>query len=257
MSTPTDAWHVSRTLRALEELAVRPRSAPELAEALQVHVRTARRVLKRLEADGYVVLTDDPRRRYRPTMRIVAVAGQVVERCELTQIALPAVRALHERLGEGTHLCVPSYTGSLCLVHADGPCPAKPQLRELVPSHCTATGKALLAWRERWAAAVAKQPLEPRTERTITVRSQLMRELERTRTRGYALEDREHAPDVRAVAAPVFAGPGDAVAAIGVVASCSSLPAEAVKEVAAAVVEAAEALSRELRGDGHAEARAA
>jgi DNA-binding IclR family transcriptional regulator len=79
MSAP-EAWHVTRTLRAMELLAVAPRSAPELADALGVHVRTARRVLKRLESEGYVALTADRRRRYRPTMRIVALAGQVVLR---------------------------------------------------------------------------------------------------------------------------------------------------------------------------------
>ena len=61
-----EAWHVTRTLRAMELLAVAPRSAPELADGLGVHVRTARRVLKRLESEGYVMLSDDRRRRYRP-----------------------------------------------------------------------------------------------------------------------------------------------------------------------------------------------
>ena len=89
MSAP-EAWHVTRTLRAMELLAVRPRSAPELADALGVHVRTARRVLKRLDSEGYVMLSDDRRRRYRPTMRVVALAAQVVERAELPATALPA-----------------------------------------------------------------------------------------------------------------------------------------------------------------------
>jgi len=53
-----EAWHVTRTLRAMELLALAPRSAPELADGLGVHVRTARRVLKRLElvCEGAVVL---------------------------------------------------------------------------------------------------------------------------------------------------------------------------------------------------------
>src|SRR5215218_1192656 len=107
MSAP-EAWHVTRTLRAMELLAVEPRSAPELADGLGVHVRTARRVLKRLEAEGYVVLCDGRRRRYRPTMRIVALAGQVVERAELTQTAVPHVIELRDAFGRDCHLCVPS-----------------------------------------------------------------------------------------------------------------------------------------------------
>ena len=60
MSVP-EAWHVARTLRAMELLATQPRSAPELADALGVHVRTARRVLTRLESEGYVTVTEDRR----------------------------------------------------------------------------------------------------------------------------------------------------------------------------------------------------
>src|SRR5918997_164009 len=95
-----EAWHVVRTLRALEILAVAPRSAPELAADLQAHVRTARRILKRLASEGYVYLGDGRRRRYRPTMRIVALAGQVVARAELTQTSIPYVAALRDELGE-------------------------------------------------------------------------------------------------------------------------------------------------------------
>jgi DNA-binding IclR family transcriptional regulator len=113
-----EAWHVVRTLRALEMLAVAPRSAPELAAEMLIHVRTARRILRRLESEGYVYLGDPARRRYRPTMRIVALASQVVARAELTQHAVPHVTALRDGLGEACHLCVPSYLSVLCLVHA-------------------------------------------------------------------------------------------------------------------------------------------
>jgi IclR family transcriptional regulator, acetate operon repressor len=262
-----EAWHVTRTLRAMELLAIQPRSAPELADALGVHVRTARRVLKRLESEGYVIVSEGRRRRYRPTMRVVALAGQVVERAELTRIAVSHVSALREELGEGCHMCVPSHLFALCLVHApagtaDTP---RPQLRELVPCHCTAAGKALLAWRDAWREAVLEQRLESFTERTTVGPEALRRELARTVARGYAVEDREFDPDTRGLAAPVFADTGEAVAALAVAAPVSRLPAERYGEIGAAVTRAAAALSAELgfhppaegRDDTVADARAA
>jgi IclR family acetate operon transcriptional repressor len=243
-----EAWHVTRTLRAMELLAVAPRSAPELADGLGVHVRTARRVLKRLESEGYVVLCDGRRRRYRPTMRIVALAGQVVERAELTQTAVPHVVELHEELERDCHLCVPSYLSALCLVHAPrGPGEGcRPHLRELVPCHCTAAGKALLAWRDSWRDAVLSQTLPSFTDRTSTGPESLRRELARTVARGYAVEDREHEPDTRGLAAPVFSATGEAVATIAVAAPTADLPADRYSEIGAAVVGAAGGLSREL-----------
>jgi IclR family transcriptional regulator, KDG regulon repressor len=255
MSAP-EAWHVTRTLRAMELLAVRPRSAPELAEALGVHVRTARRVLKRLDSEGYVTLTDDRRRRYRPTMRVVALAGQVVERAELPVSAMSYVTALRARLGMSCHLCVPSHLFALCLVHDDGDgCGAcRPHLRELVPCHCTAAGKALLAWREGWREAVLEQPLASFTERTNVGPESLRRELARTVARGYAVEDREYEGGTRGLAAPVFDECGEAVAALAVVAPVERLQADRYSEIGAAIMAAASSLSAEL---GHTSAVAA
>jgi DNA-binding IclR family transcriptional regulator len=254
MSAP-EAWHVTRTLRAMELLAVRPRSAPELADALGVHVRTARRVLKRLESEGYVTLTDDRRRRYRPTMRVVALAGQVVERAELPATAMPYVTALREKLGASCHLCVPSHLFALCLVHDEGESSGcRPTLRELVPCHCTAAGKALLAWREGWRDAVLEQPLASFTDRTNVGPESLRRELARTVARGYSVEDREYDVSTRGLAAPVFADNGEAVAALAVVAPVEVLQADRYGEVGAAVMGAAASLSAEL---GHAPAVAA
>lgn len=250
-----EAWHVVRTLRALEILAVAPRSAPELAAGLPVHVRTARRILKRLESEGYVYLGDDRRRQYRPTMRIVALAGQVVAQAEVTQTAVPYVLELRDELGEACHLCVPSYLSALCLVHAPTPPGAgcRPHLRELVPSHCTASGKALLAWREIWRDAVLTQPLESFTERTLTGPDSLRRHLGHTLARGYAIEDREYDRDTRAIAAPVISTSGEAVAAVAVVAPTTRLPTETIGAVGEAVIRAATAIadvvSRDHRAD--------
>ena len=247
MSAP-EAWHVTRTLRAMELLAVRPRSAPELAEALGVHVRTARRVLKRLDSEGYVTLTDDRRRRYRPTMRVVALAGQVVERAELPVSAMAHVTALRERLGMSCHLCVPSHMFALCLVHDEGEgCgPCRPHLRELVPCHCTAAGKALLAWRVGWREAVLEQPLPSFTERTNAGPESLRRELARTVARGYSIEDREYEAGTRGLAAPVFTATGEAVAALAVVAPVERLQADRWSDVGAAIMAAASSLSADL-----------
>ncbi len=178
-------------------------------------------------------------------MRIVALAGQVVARAELTQTAIAYVTALRDELGESCHLCVPSYLSALCLVHAPAQRGAgcRPHLGELVPCHCTASGKALLAWRDSWRDAVLEQPLESFTDRTLTGPEALRRQLAHTRARGFAIEDREHDPDTRGVAAPVASPTGKTVAAVAIVAPTTRFPTETVGTVAEAVVRAATALS--------------
>jgi DNA-binding IclR family transcriptional regulator len=209
-----EAWHVQRTMQVLELLAFGPRSVPQLATAMYAQPRTIRRFVNRLVEEEFVSLSDERRRLYEPTMRLVALAGQIVENSPLTRVARPYVTLLRERTNASAHLVVPSYQSALCLVHA-GPCDAdiRPRLRELVPAHCTAGGKVLLAWRDRWRESVLAAPLGSYTDRTIVEPGALRRMLDQVRLDGHAAEDREYQPDVCAVAVPVLVA-GDAVAAL-------------------------------------------
>jgi DNA-binding IclR family transcriptional regulator len=250
-----ESWHVIRTLRAMELLAVRPRSAPKLADELGVHTRTARRLLKRLADQGYVV-RDDEEKTYAPTMKIVALAGQVLERAALTQIGLPFVTALREEVGETAHLTVSSYLSALCIAHGDeDEAATRPHPRELVPAHATAAGKALMAHRPVWGDAILDQPLERHTERTLVESEKLLEDLLATRERGYAVEDREYREDVRAVAAPVFSRTGEAVAALGFCAPVDRLPSDGVEAAGETVRRVAGALSTELARSAKERAR--
>jgi DNA-binding IclR family transcriptional regulator len=177
-------------------------------------------------------------------MRIVALAGQVAARSPLAAHGVVAVERLHAQTGAEAHIVVPSYLSALCIVHADG-CGARPHPRELVPAHCTATGKTLLAWRQRWRDSVLGHALERRTDRTVVDPAALATAADETRSRGYALEDGELEEGVRAVAAPVFVG-GEAVAALGV--SGRELDAEGLAD--RVVVLADELTAAMARNDG-------
>ena len=114
-----------------------------------------------------------------------------------------------------------------------------------VPLHCSALGKALLAF---GAAPLPAGPLEARTPRTITNRGALEAELTAVRKRGYAVTDEELESGLVAVAAPVFAGALSAIAAISVSAPASRLTADLIPATAARCVAVAGALSATLGG---------
>jgi DNA-binding IclR family transcriptional regulator len=227
-SGPLEAWPVARTMQALEALAFQPLSAPQVAAVLQIHPRTARRLLTRLLEEGYVARSDDGRRLYSPTMRLVALAGQIVERARLATTAAPFVARLHEATGGDAHLVVPSYRSALCIVHAgaDGG-PVEPGINELLPAHCAAPGKAMLAHRLPWRDSILRTPLHPCTERTVLEPAAVRAESVLTQQRGYAAEDGEHRAGVRGAAAPVFGAGGDALAAMGV-STAAPVPVEAL-----------------------------
>ncbi|HSF63109.1 MAG TPA: IclR family transcriptional regulator [Paracoccaceae bacterium] len=86
------------------------------------------------------------------------------------------------------------------------------------PMHVSGIGKALLAWYppDRVAGIVARQGLQKFTTLSITSESILMRDLARTRERGYSIDDQERAEGMRCIAAPVFNAYGEPVAGISV-----------------------------------------
>jgi len=240
----TEAFFASRSMQALEVLAFGPASATQVANELQVHQRTARRLLNRMVTDGWLTRREGPRPTYTPTLRIVALAAQLAHRTPLVRHATELAAELQASTGDSVHLAVPSYRSALRLVRVTGERCEAPALRDLAPANATAGGKLLLAYREPWRDVVLASPLAAVTERTLAEPRALRAELERARERGYATEDGEYRRGVRALALPVRAGDDEVVAALAV---SSGDPMESLLERADRVGAAAEELSERLQ----------
>jgi DNA-binding IclR family transcriptional regulator len=111
--------------------------------------------------------------------------------------------------------------------------------------HATALGKALAAFlhekhREQILSGLNFQPLTPKTIMNLV---QFRQELERVRQQGFAVDDEETTPGARCVSAPILGADGEAVAAISVSGPVTRVGRDQVDALAAAVIEAAKAIS--------------
>lgn len=249
-----EPYHVTRTMRTLELLAERPLTQAALADALQIHRRTARRLLAPLVDAGYAVRVGDRRPQYAATLKLVRLAGAVVERADLVKVAFPHVVRLRDLTGEAAHLCVAREDGVMHLVEetGDSVVTVKPAVGEVVPYHCTAVGKALLAHRVELLKSVFAGGLRRFTEHTIVDPAELLYQLTQVREQGCALDDREYHLELRCLAAPVFDRSHQAIGAIGVSGPASRLRPEDVPQISETVVSAAAQLSQAL---GHQDDR--
>jgi IclR family KDG regulon transcriptional repressor len=127
------------------------------------------------------------------------------------------------------------------------------------PAHASACGKVLLASlsAEQLEATLSELVLEPWTANTITGPDELRAELVRIRERGYAVDDRELADNVRSVGAPILDHTGTVVAAVGVQLPSERLSGPRIQRAADAVLHAARECSRRLGAAGAAVAAAA
>lgn len=189
----------------------------EIAQRSGLTISTAHRLTRALCEGGLV--TQDPRtERYQLGPALVLLGRRAEERLGYTRL-LPALEGLAARTDESVNLGVQS--GAEVLVVLD--VASRQALRfdqapgSKIPAHTSAMGKCLLAFSIDIDAAVRALPkLSPVTPRTITEPKALRRELIAIRSRGWALNDEERNPGVRAVAAPVVDTAGLAIAAIAV-----------------------------------------
>jgi IclR family transcriptional regulator, acetate operon repressor len=236
------AQSVERALVVLRcfEHADRSLGVSEIAAATGLTVSTAHRLTRALCAGG--LLMQDPRsERYQLGPTAVVLGKRAEEQLGYAR-ALPALESLAESTGESVNLGVRSGPDVLVVLAVPSPQPLRfdqlPGSR--VPIHTSAMGKCLLAFApatpgDHMDALSGLPRLARFTDRTITRRDRLAAELQRTRERGWALNDEERNAGVRAVAAPVLDAAGSAVAAVAVQGPAMRLPDDRLAPLARAV----------------------
>lgn len=114
--------------------------------------------------------------------------------------------------------------------------------------HTSSLGKAIAAHMPEsdLRALLAGTELGAYTPNTITSLPDLMAELERIRSQGYAVENEEGELGVRCVGAPIRDDTGSVVAAISVTGVLSQIPLERIEPLGIEVIAAANGVSREL-----------
>ena len=236
---------LARGLKILDLLGQNPDGASitELAEILDVDKGSASRLVSTLARYGYAE-KDEVTRRYHPGPQVVSLSRSVLTRLPLREAAKPFLRQLMERTGECAHLAVPAQGKVLYIDQVESPATLRvnAEVGTMNPLHCTALGKALLAFGN------IAMPTELVRFTTNTIRSKrtLAQHLEQVRQSGYAVDDEEFDPGVRCIAVPVFDFRGKLVGSIGISGPSSRVTPEKLPTLAAIVVEIGKALSERL-----------
>ena len=134
--------------------------------------------------------------------RNTSIDGYVLDAAsaEMTRLNNLSGETVHLIALEGLHAV---YSGKIDSKHSIG---LHSYVGKHVPLYCTSGGKILLASQDKkWLDMYLKSvPLQPLTQSTITDKQTLLRELEKIRAQGYAIDDGEYNYDVVCVSAPIF-----------------------------------------------------
>lgn len=250
---------VAKAVRLIEALGSDPGTfgVSDLARRLEMDKSSVSRMLRTLEQGGFVTQDADTQR-YSLGLAFGILGHKALRRIELHRVARPTIEKLADVTGECSHIAILADNRALYIDQApprrgvvvDSP------IYTLAPLHCTALGKALLAFqpdnaRERLLASMR---FEQFTRRTILDRATLESHLAQVVRNRVAHDDEEYSVGVRCIAAPVFKIDGVACGAIGISGPSPRLTDDRVRDWEIVVRDEAAALSQRLGFDGTSDA---
>ena len=223
-------------------------SLTDIARKVGLPLSTTHRLLATLRDVGILEQEGD-RDLYRLGLKLLELGSMVLANMEVHREALPFIEELSRESGETVHLGVFDGSQVVSIEKMDSPhgLASNITVGKGAPAYCTAVGKALLAFQpESVLEHVCRRGLTRFTPQTLTDPARLRKELEKVRTSGYAVDESEHQPGVRCVAAPIRNHSGNVIASLSISGPATRIPKEAIPPLAERVKEVAGKLSARL-----------
>lgn len=206
--TPGGTAALAKGLTLLDMVADAPEPLrfAELLRASGLPKPTFARILRTLIAYG-LVRQDEARGTYVLGQRFLEMSHKVWESFDLVSAATPELERLAAELGETVALCrIDGVMAQYLAERSPNGLSVRVEVGRRVPLHCTAPGKALLAFQDPAVgrSLMDRLTLDRQTPQTVTSIDALQADLTLTRARGYSISYEEHLPGVNSVAAPVM-----------------------------------------------------
>lgn len=186
--------------------AGRPMTPTELNAEIGLPKQSIHRLCTTLVEAGFLSRDTDARR-LRPSGRLRAISSGLLAASRSHAAQRRILQRLSAAVGETCNLVGAEEDGMFYIDRVETQWPLRIQLPigSHVPFHCTASGKAFLASlpEVELEAMLTVLDLETHARNTITTRAEMRRELERTRRRGYGIDNEEFIDGMIAVAAPI------------------------------------------------------
>ncbi len=242
---------VERALTMLEAVAQEPQglSNAEISRKLQIPKSSASYILRTLETQGY--LNRDPNSgKYRVGLKILSLSRGALSGIDVREVALPIMRHLVEKTSLTCHLAILDGPEAVYIEKVEPPGFIRMDtwVGRRMRVHATSVGKALVAYipQERLETFIGERAMEKRTPKTITTLPRLLKELEKVRTQGYAVDDEENNLGARCVGAPVFNQQGAIEASVGLSGTTNQVNAQTMPRILEALKDAARHISMQL-----------
>jgi|SRR5882724_6719823 len=249
------SYHVQvldRAFAILDALAEKKGSlvrVTELSKDLKLDKSTVFRLLKVLEQNKYVERAPGGGN-YRLGTKILHLAMFALADVDVTQASQAYLDRLVSLTGETAHMGVlrNGQIISVAVAHGSMNLRLGVDVGGNSPPHCTALGKAILAFlpRDECLSVVDQIRFASHSPYTITKKSVFLKELKTIRERGYSIDNEEFEPGLKCIGAPIHNYLGKVVGAISVAGPAFRMTNANITRLGSTVVQTAGELSEEL-----------
>lgn len=181
---------------------------------------TALRYLNTLQSFHYVIQDVDTLK-YSLTLKFAHIGSLVSSQISIRDVARSYLVDLSKKCDESACLAVEENMEVIYIDVVDGPDSMLKTMQRIgkrAPLHTTGVGKLLLLNYDdkQIDMMISKKGLPATTEKTITNKKDLMKELSKVKLQGYALDDEECEMGARCIAAPIRDYTGNIIAGISI-----------------------------------------
>lgn len=222
----------------------------ELSKRLKLHKNNVFRLLATLEARGYIE-QNKVTENYRLGIKCLHLGRRYIYHMGLVRQARPILADVARRCRESAFVAVARRDGVVPLEAAepeDRMVRITPPIGQTLPLHCTAIGKAHLAFdHDEQYRSLLPEHLQRYTANTIIERGALFEQLNTVARDGYSVDSGEYFEDVASVAVPIRDYTRSVVGSLAVAGPAYRLNGERIsQELAPLVLEAGRELSHRL-----------
>ena len=240
---------IQKAVSLLDQLAEQSSTVPELSRRLGYPRSTVHKILTNLAELG-VVQRNPGTHTYSLGLKLIELGNRAQLDLRVRRIANPFMESINKSIDETVYLTV---LGNGVVVYIDCVESTKrlrsyPIAGKKAPMHCTALGKAILAYLDDEVVRriISEKELQSLTPNTLTSAEALFEDLSVTRRRGYAVDNMESEDHLRCVACPIFDGDGNPFAAMSISGPIVRITMETIPTIAELLIDATGEISHLL-----------
>ena len=223
-------------------------SIAELVSYLGYDRNAVNRIILTLQDLGYVERLDN--KKYKLTLKLLQLGSGALDNSSIYRVISKYMKILVDEFGET--VCLGQRHGgsvvTIDTISGNQPIQYASRIGSASPMHNTAMGKCILAVmpEDELEAYSAETDFTAFTPKSIKNKAGLMKEIKRTREKGFAFDDEELTIGLRCLGIPVYSPSGKCSQAISISGQALAFEGEKLRRISEKLLEIRRAMAEEM-----------